>query len=461
VYLREFTIQDIKCFDRVKLNFPHTGNDYSGWIVLLGGNGMGKSTLLQAMAIALVGPLAGQRLLLNPEGWVRKGHQHGEFSAQIVKGILDPAVWRPRKKHHETRFAVTGQQEVVLAATTFYEPQLVPLFDDKKALMSGPYAAKNLGWFSCGYGPFRRLGGASKESELMFSLGREARYATLFREAAALSQCAEWLSQLYSRSIDRLHPIRPRAESTLVTVRRVIDGLLPGDVHISRVDSERVYFQSVGGAEVPVHDLSDGYRSFLALAIDVLRHLAQSNRDFDQIIETEGGEPRIAAEGVILIDEVDAHLHPLWQREIGFRLRRTFPKIQFIVTSHSPFVAQAASDGGLIVLQEMGAAGAVEPVRPVDSVKGWRADQILTSPLFGLTGTRDDETENLIRKHADLVAKRSWGQLTPVEKKELASLEVRLADRLTAPGETTEERSMQQEMAQYVKQTLAEVGGSQ
>ena len=73
MYLQEFTIQGIKCFDRVELKFPHVGEDYSGWIVLLGGNGMGKSTLLQAMAISLVGPLAGQRLLLNPDGWVRQG----------------------------------------------------------------------------------------------------------------------------------------------------------------------------------------------------------------------------------------------------------------------------------------------------------------------------------------------------------------------------------------------------
>ena len=57
--------------------------------------------------------------------------------------------------------------------------------------------------------------------------------------------------------------------------------------------------------------------------------------------------------------------------------------MQFIVTSHSPFVAQAASDGGLIVLQPSGPDGAVEAHRPVESVKGWRADQILTSPLFG------------------------------------------------------------------------------
>ncbi len=471
MYLQKFTIRGIKCFDRVELEFPGIGEDHSGWIVLLGGNGMGKSTLLQAMAITLVGPLAGQRLLLNPDGWVRQGQEHGELSASIVKGMMDLAYWKPRKKHYETRFAVTGRQKVDLEATTYDQPQLVPLFDDKKALMSGPYAAGNPGWFSCGYGPFRRLlGGASEESGWMFASGKEARYVTLFREAAALTHCTEWLSALYSRSIDKNHPGQHRAKGTLEAVRRMIDSLLPGEVHITRVDSERVYFRSVGGAEVAVLDLSDGYRSFLALVIDILRHLDNDPpgvsrtlavtdtpsmfHDLGRWVDSEGDEPRITAEGVIFIDEVDAHLHPLWQREIGVRLRRMFPRMQFIVTSHSPFVAQAASDSGLFVLRSVTPERTVEAQQPLDSVKGWRVDQILTSLLFGLDATRDEETEALIRMHADLVAKTNWGKLTKADEQQLSRLTDKLDSRLTAPGETVEERELQAETAAFIRTAL-------
>jgi hypothetical protein len=458
MYLREFQIQGIKCFEDVSLSFPHNNNDYSGWIVLLGGNGMGKSTLLQAMTIGMVGPLAGQRLLFNPDGWVRGAKPHGEFSASILRGSHDVSTGQPRKTPYQTRFLVTGRQEVTFDNVLYDQPQLVHQGDHaaKKGLMSGPYAAKRSGWFSCGYGPFRRLlGGSSEESKLMFSLGRESRFVTLFREAAALTHCTEWLCSLYSRSIDTYHPERERAGRALEASKSIINQLLPGSVGITRVDSERVFFQSVGGAEVTVLELSDGYRSFLALAIDVLRHLETSTDDLSTLLDTENGEQRIVAEGVILIDEVDVHLHPFWQREIGFRLRRSFPKMQFIVTSHSPFVAQAATEGGLIVLRPTGENGAVEAHRPEVSVKGWRADQILTSPLFGLDATRDEETEALIRSHADLVAKRTWGQLTPAEKKQLARIESELADRLTAPGESVKERELQTEMSRYVAETLA------
>src|SRR3954454_5943753 len=100
MYLKRFRIERIKCFDSVELHFPHHGNDFSGWTVLLGGNGTGKSTLLQAIALALVGPLAGQRLR-RPEGWVRAGADHALFSAEIVKGDQDVEVGQPRHWPYE------------------------------------------------------------------------------------------------------------------------------------------------------------------------------------------------------------------------------------------------------------------------------------------------------------------------------------------------------------------------
>jgi AAA domain, putative AbiEii toxin, Type IV TA system/AAA domain len=460
VYLREFRMLDIKCFEDIQLHFPRDADDYSGWIVVLGGNGVGKSTLLQAIAIALVGPLAGQRLL-NPDGWVREERKLGYFSASIVKGEKDIAFGQPRKKPYETSFTVTGRNLVDFRGMPHDQPQLIHTSETKamKSLMSGPYAARKTGWFSCGYGPFRRLlGGASEESKLMFSAGRESRFVTLFREAAALTQCTEWLSSLYSRSIDPHHPEKEEAKKAFDVVRRVIDDLLPGSVRVCRVTTDRVTFVSGGGAEVAVLDLSDGYRSFLALAIDILRHLEASTDDFGAMFEKEDGDMRVIAEGVILIDEIDAHLHPIWQREIGFLLRQSFPRMQFIVTSHSPFVAQAATDGGLIVLRDIEENGVVRAEYPVDSVRGWRVDQILTSPLFGLSGTRDGDTEDLIREHADLVARRQWKKLNERERKELIQVEERLAQRLTAPGETAEERSLQRDMENYVEDTLKKLG---
>jgi predicted ATP-binding protein involved in virulence len=157
-------------------------------------------------------------------------------------------------------------------------------------------------------------------------------------------------------------------------------------------------------------------------------------------------------------DEADAHLHPSWQRELGERLRQVFPEVQFIVTTHSPFVAQEATDGGLFVLRA-GANGAVVADQPVASVRGWTASQVLTSPLFGLESTRDPETEALIREHAALTARERAVNLTPAEKKRLAAVQRQLSATLSAPGETYSEMQRQQDMADYVDQTLDRLKG--
>ena len=87
--------------------------------------------------------------------------------------------------------------------------------------------------------------------------------------------------------------------------------------------------------------LSDGERSFLAMICDLGRRLALAN----PLIENP-----LDGAGVVLIDELELHLHPKWQREVTEKLRTTFPNIQFIATTHSPFVIQALRPGELINL---------------------------------------------------------------------------------------------------------------
>ena len=459
MYLKKVEISNIKCFHSMTLIFPEVKGDYSGWIVLLGGNGSGKSTLLQSIALTLLGPVAGQRLI-RPDGWVPEGIKSGSIKAEILRGDQDSQKGQPRKKPYEVEFSVVGKQEVILDGIPYDQPQLVDRASKEqiKALFSGPYGAKRPGWFACGYGPFRRLSGDNSQGRSFPE--REIRFATLFSESTALTQCEDWLTNLYSRSIDTYNNTQDRDKLAHDYVKHIIDCLLPGDVAIAQVDSQHVYFNTLGNVRVAISDLSDGYRTFLALAIDLLRHITESGLEMSALFEEDSdGKPRINIEGVVLVDEIDSHLHPIWQRDIGFRLTKMFPKIQFIVTSHSPFVAQAASDNGLFVLTNPN-TGSTELSQPVVSVRGWRVDQILMSDLFGLTETRDLETEELFKRHETLVSQRTWGQLKPSEKTELAKLETRLSERLSAPGETVAERERFIEMNAYVDNTLGKLKGA-
>jgi predicted ATP-binding protein involved in virulence len=95
--------------------------------------------------------------------------------------------------------------------------------------------------------------------------------------------------------------------------------------------------------ELPFHLLSDGQRNTLALVGDLAYRAAQLNPNLS-------GEALARTNGIVLIDELDLHLHPNWQRTIVDSLRKIFPEIQFIATTHSPFVVQSLRQGELINL---------------------------------------------------------------------------------------------------------------
>ena len=93
--------------------------------------------------------------------------------------------------------------------------------------------------------------------------------------------------------------------------------------------------------------MSDGYRSILSLTFELIRQLSKVYGD-ERIFKNVGkGEIVIDLPGVVLIDEVDAHLHPTWQTRIGQWFTKYFPNIQFIVTTHSPLVCRACDKGSI------------------------------------------------------------------------------------------------------------------
>lgn len=98
---------------------------------------------------------------------------------------------------------------------------------------------------------------------------------------------------------------------------------------------------SKAGQPLLLQQLSDGERAFLAMLGDLVRRLALANPELEDPLQ---------GHGVVLIDELELHLHPRWQREVVEKLRASFPNVQFIATTHSPFVIQSLRPGELIAL---------------------------------------------------------------------------------------------------------------
>ncbi|MBK7443101.1 MAG: AAA family ATPase [Bacteroidetes bacterium] len=128
--------------------------------------------------------------------------------------------------------------------------------------------------------------------------------------------------------------------------------------------------------------------------------------------ETPFDEPAI-----LILDEIDLHMHPTWQREIIENLSQIFSKTQFIVTAHSPLIAQAALSSNLVLLKRTGDHVKVE--NTPDVIRSWRIDQVLTSDLFGLKESRTREMEKKIQRRRTLLKKEI---LTDKQKTELEKL---------------------------------------
>ena len=104
----------------------------------------------------------------------------------------------------------------------------------------------------------------------------------------------------------------------------------------------------------------------------------------------------------MLIDNIDLHLHPRWQRRMMADIAELFPAVQFIATAHSPLIVQAAENAKLVVLRE--SAGEVHIDDDHELVNTWRVDQILASELFGIP-TRSKHIEELRRERGELLAR--------------------------------------------------------
>ena len=164
---------------------------------------------------------------------------------------------------------------------------------------------------------------------------------------------------------------------------------------------------------VSIKELSFGYKTMVAWIVDVAARMFKRYSNSDNPLE----EPV-----VILVDEIDLHLHPKWQRQIFDFLEKRFPRAQFIVTAHSPLIVQSApKDANIIVLkkEKVGDEYVVKIDNDVESVRNWRIDQIMSSDIFGLNTSRNPEIEMQMLERKKLLQRND---LNEDEKKRLDEL---------------------------------------
>lgn len=417
-YFASISLCNIRCFGPEQtLNLLDAEGNPARWTILLGDNGVGKTTVLQSLAAFV--PTDTAELFrdgLPSSPGLDRLKTSSTLPSSVVHGFSVAKLVRAGFREHRVRAVLhyknkldSNRKDVAVCGETH---------DGYGVWLELPQRELSL---CVGYGASRSMG----SNRLSESKSASA-FATLFDEAATLRNAEEWLVLSDYAASKESDPRKKRqAEAELRQVKDTLVALLP-DVQDLRVELN----EKPGGTPlvqartsdgwVSLQHLSLGYRTTISWMVDLASRMFEAYPD--------SADP-LAEPAVALVDEIDLHLHPRWQRELLGHLEKHFPNTQFIATAHSPLVVQAAPNANIAVLKREGDHVVIH--QDAASIRGWRVDQILTSDLFGLPSARGPEQDVLRRRREKILGK---ARLTRADEAELKTIEAQLVD---APGGET------------------------
>ncbi len=388
VWFKSISLENVRSFGtKQTINFTDKDGKAARWNVILGDNGTGKTTVLKCIYISLQNSYSFYEYEWNYKGLARIDGGTGHIMSTISADDAE------EKSGFEIQYVASTE----LKSFNFDfvgEFKFTPERDDFEVI----YA----------YGAARRIsvGPLDNYEE------DERQVINLFSENKALVNAEKWLIQAEYISLKE-----PKFSGRYLTVLNILRRLFRDEISDIFIKTEtgepRVFFKTHYG-DVRLHELSLGYKTLIAWMVDFAKGLLDRYPD---------SENPLAEPAVCLVDEIDLHLHPKFQRTIIQFLTDTFPNTQFTVTAHSPLIVQSAGDANIIVLKREGNETVVEADRI--NVHDWRIDQILSSDLFGGIGGRAPDVEEKIIRRRALLRK---DELTEAEKVDFATLEKELGN---------------------------------
>ena len=286
--------------------------------------------------------------------------------------------------------------------------------------------------FAYGCGRGSALGGPDRTVDLDRPLDA---VGTLFGLRTNLVHAETWLKGL---ELDALQDTTQNGRRFLNAVCETLQGLLPG-IDALEISADGVLVRGPAVGECSLASLSDGYLTTLGWVVDLIARWSHDMRRLGAELSPRFNKDMV---GLVLIDEIDLHLHPRWQTHIISDLRRAFPRMSFVATTHNPLTLLGAEPGEVHVMRHEDQQLRIEQV---DLPAGIRTDQVLTGVWFGLPSTLDVETRDLLETHRKML--RNGIQRSDPKRVEL---ERTLRLRLGSYADTSEDRLAQKTTAQYM-----------
>ena len=350
IHFKSIRLGDVRAFASPQcLEFTDENGAVSRWNLILGENGVGKTTLLQALAVMRPVPAFDEPITGKSDD-AEKADDDGtprlveaEFSAHAneeIRRFIRRNGTRTMKIGAELVDTETGMGLSVSAEITGHAKDLISAEFPKFR-----HQLRSRGPLVIGYGAGRHIGDHNLDE-----VAARSTTQSLFSGAIDLYDAAVLIEKLdYAAQIDKAGKDLGRLEM----LKTAVASLLPGDLTVKDIDvrgpmiegrdpdRSGVFVRTPSGM-TPLTDLSIGNQAMFALTVDLAWRLFNAFPESDT---------PLSESAIVLIDEVDLHAHPRWQRNLRRNFLEQFPKVQFIVTTHNPVIAQEAlSEGGTVAV---------------------------------------------------------------------------------------------------------------
>lgn len=341
------TLKNFRRFEELEMSFRPQFN------LLVGRNGSGKTTILDGLSVAMGAWLLGLskynkhckarsidreearlkciQFSKNGKKLVRYEYQHPVMVKGEGKVGRENLVWERTLESQSGRTTSTGAASIKSLAESA-----------GRTSMAGdtPVTLPLISYYGTGriWQQPRDLKAKRESSNTKASKSRLTGYLNSHDPRSDANSLFRWIqTQQYIALQEGDAP-------ELNAVKRAVLGCIEGGKKLYfSVSLADLILEIEGQERQPFNNLSDGYRNMIAMVGDIAWKAVQLNPHL-------GTKAAAATPGIVLIDELDLHLHPTWQRRVIEDLRRTFPKIQFICTTHSPFLIQTARADEVISL---------------------------------------------------------------------------------------------------------------
>jgi AAA domain, putative AbiEii toxin, Type IV TA system/AAA ATPase domain len=365
MYLTEITIENLKLLRNFRLELGDKQRPRL-WTVLIGENGLCKTSILRAIAMAAVGEVRANQLADVPSLFDRRRRSDPSAELKVIGGFVTQAsardrpgmVWELFQKQHpgvlpklNSFLRVTFERKsTVVGNSCWAHPQRIPASTypawenpNQAADPIAEISGRNLdGYFVAGYGIQRKL-----PDTRSFELPSDpvlGRLASLFDQgqvigtnfAAILKDVEGFTRSLRKALIDS--DLLPHARDVQLRGKNWASEF--GDLVESSILTLDVGGQDV---EMPASWLSPGYQSLISLIADIVGHFFLAKKGVVELDDMEG---------LVLVDELDLHLHPRWQMGLIPAMKRVFPRLQFVVTTHSPLILAGAKREEIVILRQ-------------------------------------------------------------------------------------------------------------